>query len=229
MWYDHRPSIPWIRWDLMSMSSTLVWDWATDKSSVEDDRKPKLMTDFLDRVFGWIFWDGLFLGGFFGQMFGPIFDARKSARKSPHEKSAQKESANKNPRTKIIRMLKEAFLPTSPNARLDHNSGSGHEMGTGANWNTPSLDHKHVSLMFIDAVFTHPQEESTWNKKKTSFSRFWRENPLSRNRLFEIPGFLLGPEQQNPPPPDKSVAWLPFFWRGTNFHGTTGMFGRVSA
>ena len=44
-------------------------------------------------------------------------------------------------------------------------------MGTGANSNTPSLDHKHVRLMFIGAPFTHPQEESTCNKK-TIFEGF---------------------------------------------------------
>ena len=47
----------------MSMSTTLVWDWATDKSSVEDDRKPKLMTDFLDRVFGSFLGDGCLFDG----------------------------------------------------------------------------------------------------------------------------------------------------------------------
>ena len=39
-----------------------------------------------------------------------------------------------------------------------------------------------MHLMFIGALFTHPQEESTWNKNIFS-SRFWRENPLSRNRF----------------------------------------------
>ena len=66
-------------------------------------------------------------------------------------------------------MLKEAFLPTSPNVTLDHNSGWGHEMGTGENWNISFLDHKHVRLMFIGALCSHPQEESTWNKENYFF------------------------------------------------------------
>ena len=118
----------------------------------------------------------------------------KVCTKNPHKKShkicTQKSEYKKYPHG--IGMLREAFLPTSPKARLDHDPRWGHEMGTKANWNTPSLDRKHVRLMFSGALFTHPQEESTWTEK--IFLRF-RENPLSRNRFEKKT--VLGQSRQN--------------------------------
>ena len=59
--------------------------------------------------------------------------------------------------------LKRSFRRDLPNARLDHDPGWGLEMGTGANWSTPSLDRKHLRLIFIGAPF--PRKKSPHRTK----------------------------------------------------------------
>ena len=50
------PSSPWIRWGLMSMSSTRAWHWQNQSGQSRSQNDKDIWTEFLDGIFGRIFW-----------------------------------------------------------------------------------------------------------------------------------------------------------------------------